>query len=159
MGWLLIPLLVLALLSIPFGLPGLWIMLAIVIAGTVLGQINIIICLICIVVAIIAQLIEFLIVKRMTTQYGGSRKAFWGAMGGGLVGVIVGAPIPVIGSIIAGMIGSFVGAALVTYAETKELGAAHRVGFGAMVGRAFAAVAKTGAGLTILVLAAAAFLR
>jgi uncharacterized protein len=159
MTWIMITILVLALLSIPLGLPGLWIMIGVVAVGALMGHIGIAIIVATVLIATIAELIEFFIVKRLTAQYGGSKKAFWGALAGGLAGVIVGAPIPVIGSIIAGFIGSFLGAGLVTYAETKELRAAHRVGLGAVFGRALSAVAKTAAGLAILVLTAAALIR
>jgi uncharacterized protein YqgC (DUF456 family) len=52
-----------------------------------------------------------------------------------------------------------VGAALVTYAETKQMISAHRVGWGAVIGRALSAISKTAAGIVILVLATAALLR
>jgi uncharacterized protein len=159
MTWMLIAILVLALFTIPLGLPGLWIMIGVVAVGAVMGHIGLTVTILTFVIATIAELIEFFIVKRLTRQYGGSKKAFWGAIAGGLAGVVVGVPIPVIGSIIAGFIGSFIGAGLVTYAETKEMRAAHRVGWGAVLGRALSAVAKTAAGLAILVLTAAALLR
>lgn len=159
MNWILIAVLFVSLLSIPLGLPGLWIMIAVVAYGAITQQIGLLIVVLTVLIAVVAELIEFFIVKRLTKQYGGSQKAFWGAIGGGLLGVIVGAPIPVIGSIVAGMIGSFVGAGLVTYSETKHLGSARRVGWGAVIGRALSAVTKTAAGLTILVLTAAALLR
>lgn len=159
MIWLLVVVLVLALFSIPLGLPGLWIMIGVVAVDALMQEIGIGIIVTTVTIAVFAELIEFFIVKRLTNQYGGSRKAFWGAIVGGTIGVIVGAPVPVIGSIIAGFIGSFIGAGVVTYAETKELRSAHRVGWGAVLGRALSAVTKTAAGLAILVLAAAALIR
>lgn len=159
MTWLLIVVLILALFSIPLGLPGLWIMIGVVAVGALLREIGLGIIILTTTIAVAAELIEFFVVRRLTDQYGGSRKAFWGAIVGGTIGVIVGVPIPVIGSIVAGMIGSFLGAALVTFTETKELRAAHRVGWGAVVGRALSAMVKTAAGLAILVLAAAALIR
>ena len=159
MIWLLIFVMLAAVFMIPFGLPGLWIMTAVVLAGWLMGEVGMLVLAVTVLLALVAELIEFLIVKRLTEQYGGSRKAFWGAIGGGLIGVIVGAPVPVVGSILAALIGTFIGAALVTWLETRELVAAHRVGWGAVIGRGISAVTKTAAGLTIFVLAAAAFLR
>jgi len=127
--------------------------------GAITNQIGLLVVVATLLLAGTAELIEFFIVKRLTAQYGGSRKAFWGAIWGGVAGVIVGAPIPIIGSVIAGMIGSFLGAALVTYAESRELRKAHRVGWGAVVGRALSAVTKAAAGIVILVLGAAALLK
>ena len=159
MIWVMILIMFGALLTIPIGLPGLWIMIGVVAVGAVMKEIGLAIVLITLLIATVAEIIEFFVVKRLTKQYGGSQKAFWGAIAGGTIGVIVGVPIPILGSIIAGLIGSFVGAALVTYSETKEMRAAHRVGWGAVIGRALSAVTKTAAGLTILIIAAAALLR
>jgi uncharacterized protein len=148
----------LGLLSIPLGLPGLWIMIGVAAVGAITGAVSAFTLLACVIIAIVAELIEFLLVSKLTRQYGGSKKAFWGAIGGGFVGVLIGAPIPIIGSVVMGMVGAFAGAAIVTYAETKELRAAHRVGSGAVLGRVLTTVAKTAAGLAILVIAAAALL-
>ncbi len=114
MIWLLIFVMLAAVFMIPFGLPGLWIMTVVVLAGWLMGEVGMLVLAVTVVLALVAELIEFLIVKRLTEQYGGSRKAFWGAIGGGLIGVIVGAPVPVVGSILAALVGTFIGAALVT---------------------------------------------
>ena len=159
MTWILILILVGALFTIPIGLPGLWIMIGVVAVGAIMKEIGIVVVLLTLAIAIFAELIEFFVVKRLTAQYGGSRKAFWGAIAGGTIGMFVGVPVPIIGSIVAGFIGSFIGAALVTYSETKEMRSAHRVGWGAVLGRALSAVTKTAAGLTILIITAAALLR
>ena len=149
----------LALLSIPLGLPGLWVMIGVLAIAAITGAVGIWVLAACLIIAIVGELIEYAIVGRMTKQYGGSRKAFWGALAGGFAGIIIGLPVPVIGSVIAGMLGAFAGAALVTYTETRELRAAHRVGWGVVLGRAFSALAKLAAGLAILVIGAAALLR
>lgn len=159
MSWLFILIMFGALLTIPFGLPGLWIMIGAIAVGAIMREVGLVIVVTTLLIALFAEAIEFFIVKRLTAQYGGSRKAFWGAIIGGVVGVVVGVPIPIVGSIVAGMIGSFLGAGLVTYAETRELRKAHRVGYGAVIGRALSAVTKGIAGVVILVLGAAAFLR
>lgn len=159
MAWLGILILLAALFIIPLGLPGLWVMVGVAAVGAITGEIGFFTLLLCVLLAVLAELIEFFLVRRLTRQYGGTRKAFWGALVGGFVGVLIGAPIPIIGSVIAGIAGSFLGAAVVTYAETRELLAAHRVGWGAVLGRLFTAVAKTAAGIAILVIAAAGLLR
>lgn len=149
---------ILALLSIPLGLPGLWVMVGILAIAAIVGEVGFWMLAISIIIATIGELIEYVIVGKMTERYGGSRTAFWGALGGGFAGIIIGLPVPIIGSVIAGMLGAFVGAALVTFAETKELRSAHRVGWGVVLGRAFSAVAKTAAGVAIFVLGTAALL-
>jgi uncharacterized protein len=153
-----IALMVLSLLLIPLGLPGAWIMVAILAAGAIYKVVGFFTLVIVVAVAAVAEVLEFVFVKRLNQQYGGSRKAFWGAIVGGILGVIIGAPIPIIGSIIAGFLGSFVGSAAVTLAETRNIDSARRVGWGVVLGRALAAVVKTFAGLVILVLGTFALL-
>ncbi|MGH7459611.1 MAG: DUF456 family protein [Longimicrobiales bacterium] len=154
MIWLAIAVMILGLLSIPFGLPGLWVMVGVLAVAAFYKAVGIITMLVVLFIAGLAELLEFLVVKRLTSRYGGSRKAFWGAIAGGIVGVIVGLPVPVIGSVIAAFVGSFAGAALVTLAETKKLDAAGRVGWGVVLGRALAAALKVFAGVAILVIGA-----
>ncbi|HUP18991.1 MAG TPA: DUF456 family protein, partial [Gemmatimonadota bacterium] len=90
-------------------------------------------------------------------RYGGSSRAFWGAVFGGLVGVIIGFPVPVIGPVIAGIIGSFVGAAGVALLESRDVAGATRVGWGVVLARVFAAVAKVAAAIVILVVGGTAW--
>jgi len=94
----------------------------------------------------------------MTARYGGSNRAFWGALVGGIIGVFAGLPVPVIGSMLAGFVGSFIGAAIVAYAETRELLTAHRVGWGVLLGRILSAFLKTAAGVILLVWGTSALL-
>lgn len=136
----------------PLGLPGNWVMIAVLAVGAFFGEVGVMVLVATLAIALVGELIEFWIVKRYNLRYGGSNKAFWGALAGGLIGTFVGIPVPVIGSIIAGIIGSFVGAVLVTVAEARTLGDATRVGWGVTLGRVWSAVAKTAAGVTILAL-------
>jgi uncharacterized protein YqgC (DUF456 family) len=159
MAWIGIIILIIGWMMIPLGLPGLWVMIGVAAVGAIMGLVGLWTLLLCVAIAVVAELIEFVLVGRITKRYGGSRKAFWGALAGGFVGILIGIPIPIIGSIIAGIVGTFVGAALVTYAETKEMGSAQRVGWGAVIGRMLTAAAKTAAGLAIVVIAAMALLK
>ena len=148
----------LALFLTPLGVPGLWIMIAVLAAGAWFGQVGVLILSICVVLAFVAELIEFLIVKRLNTQYGGSRLAFWGAIVGGIIGVMAGLPVPVIGSVIAGFLGSFAGAMVATFYETQRLDRSTRVGWGVLLGRMWSAAAKVALGVAILVIGGAALL-
>ncbi|HUF89336.1 MAG TPA: DUF456 family protein [Gemmatimonadota bacterium] len=153
---------VVALFLIPLGLPGLWIMIGVLTIATVTDEVSPWILSFLIAVAVLAELAEWAIVARTSARWGGSRKAFWGAIAGGLVGILVGLPVPlpILGPLLGGLVGTFAGAALVTLWETRALRAAGRVATGAVLGRAFAAAAKTAAGVVILVVGAAAlFLR
>ncbi|HUP00901.1 MAG TPA: DUF456 domain-containing protein [Gemmatimonadota bacterium] len=155
-----IAVMVLSLFLIPLGAPGLWIMIAVLGFGAWKDEVAWWVWGFLVVVAGLAELAEFLIVERTSARYGGSRRAFWGAIAGGLLGVVIGLPVPVplLGPLLAGLLGTFLGAALVTYWETRHLHAARRVAWGALVGRAFAAAAKTAAGVIILVVGSTSLL-
>jgi uncharacterized protein len=153
-----IAVMVAALLLTPLGVPGLWIMVAVLALGAWGGAVGVLVLGIAIVLAAAAEVVEFLIVERLNVRYGGSRLAFWGAITGGIAGVIIGIPVPIFGSVVAGFIGSFVGAALATLYETRRVEAAARVGWGTLLGRMWAAAAKIAAGMIILVLGASALL-
>jgi uncharacterized protein len=147
-----------ALLLTPIGVPGLWIMVAVLGIGVWAGEVGLLILGVAVVLAAAAEVIEFFIVERMNVRYGGSRLAFWGAIVGGFAGVIIGMPVPVVGSVIAGFIGSLLGAAAATLYETRHVESAARVGWGTLLGRMWAAAAKVAAGVIILVLGSAALL-
>lgn len=158
MGILALVAMVVCLFLIPLGLPGLWLMLGILGVAALGGAVGWGLLLLLTLVAGVAELLEFLAVQRMSARYGGSRKAFWGALGGGLIGALAGAPIPIIGSLVMGLFGTFTGAAFVTWLDVKDLGPAARVGLGALIGRSIAAIVKTAAGIVILVAGGAALL-
>ncbi|MEX1182785.1 MAG: DUF456 family protein [Gemmatimonadota bacterium] len=147
-----------ALLLTPLGLPGLWIMVGVLAFATWFGDVSVVTLALCVAIAVAAEAIEFVIVSKMNVRYGGSRLAFWGAIFGGVAGVLLGMPIPVIGSIIAGFLGSFAGAAAATLYETRRVDSATRVAWGVLLGRMWAAAAKAAAGVVILVLGAAALM-
>lgn len=147
-----------AFLLTPLGLPGNWIMLAVVGAGVLFGQVGPWLFGGLLLAAAAAEAGEYLLVRRYSRRYGASSTAFWGAVAGGLVGAVVGAPVPVAGSLVAGVVGTFVGAAAVELWSTHEVRAAGRVGWGALLGRVTAAAVKTAAGVAILVAGGAALL-
>jgi uncharacterized protein len=141
------------LVLIPFGLPGLWvIVLGVVgygwltefqtVSATFLGLI--------IALAIVGEIFESWIGFRFARRYGGSSRAGWGALAGGLVGAIVGVPIPVIGSVIGGFVGAFLGAALFEYSLARRTEGAMKAGWGAVLGRAAAAGVKMALGVAMV---------
>jgi uncharacterized protein len=147
---------VIALMLIPLGVPGLWLMVAVLAASAWFGAVGWVIVAVCLVLAAAAEVVEYVILDRMNARYGGSRMAFWGAIAGGIIGVLVGLPVPIIGPLVAGFLGTFVGAAVATLYETRHVESAARVGWGTLLGRMWAAAAKVGAGFVILVLGSAA---
>ena len=108
-----------------------------------------------VVLALIAELLEWSLASRYTTKYGGSRRAGWGALIGGIVGAIVGVPIPVIGSIIGSFAGAFLGALSLEYTIHGEHDRAGRVAWGALIGRVVAAGMKVGVAVVVVVVVAA----
>jgi uncharacterized protein len=147
-----------ALFLTPLGIPGNWIMVGVLAAGALLGEVGVGVMIAALLLAGAAEIVEFMIVNRLNVRYGGTSRAFWGSIAGGIMGVMVGLPVPIVGSVIAGFLGSFVGAAVVTWFETTRSDAALRVGWGVLIGRALSAAAKSAAGVVILVLGAAALL-
>lgn len=139
------------LFMIPFGLPGLWLMIGVVAYGAFTGRVGWLTLGVLVLFGVIAELLEFLAVKKLSDRHGGSQLAFAGAIVGGLVGALVGAPVPIIGSFIAGILGTFAGAALVTMYERRDVGHGMRVGFGAALGRAVAIGIKVFVALVVLV--------
>ena len=152
--------LIVSLVIIPLGMPGLWIMIGILAVATWAKEVSPWILGLLVVVALLAELAEWALVSWTSARWGGSRKAFWGAIAGGLIGILVGLPIPlpILGPLVAGLLGTFAGAAAVTLWETRALRSAGRVGCGAVLGRAFAAATKTAAGVVILVSGVAALI-
>jgi uncharacterized protein YqgC (DUF456 family) len=145
----------LGLVLIAFGLPGTWLFLVAAVllkaagpaAGlswTALG--------VGAVLALIAELGEWVASMRWTTQYGGSRRAAWGALAGGIVGAIVGLPIPLLGSLIGSFAGSFFGALAAEYSATRSHALAGQVAWGALIGRLVATALKMAIGVVIAVI-------
>ena len=142
----------LSLILIVLGLPGLWIMVAtavvynLVVPGEPIGWVTLIAVA---VLAFVAELLEFVMTGRYARKYGGSRRAGWGAIIGGIVGAMVGIPVPVIGSVIGAFVGSFLGALIAEFTGGSSAGDATRVAKGALIGRAVSTALKIGIGFTI----------
>lgn len=142
---------VLALLAIPFGLPGLWVMVGVVAFGLATGEVSLGVFVALLVLALGAEVAEWISVDRLGRRYGGTTRTFWGAIIGGAIGVVVGAPVPVAGSLVGAFVGTLLGAILATWLQTRRLGSSLRAGWGALLGRAVAVGVKVFAALVILV--------
>ena len=96
------------LLLLPFGLPGLWVMVLGVLACGWLTDFRTITAGLIIVVvglAFAGEVLEAWLGFRFAERYGGSRRAGWGALIGGLAGAVIGVPVPLIGSVVGGFVG------------------------------------------------------
>lgn len=140
------------LMLIPFGLPGLWVMVgaALIYSWAVPGRIGVPTLLVVTAMAVVAEVLEFLAAGRYARKYGGSRRAGWGAIVGGIAGAIVGVPIPLLGSLIGAFIGSFLGALLAERSLGTTMNDATRVAKGALVGRIVATALKVAIGVALL---------
>src|SRR4051812_50084755 len=91
----------LSLVLIVLGLPGLWIMVAsavtynMVVPGDPIGWVTLVVVA---VLALIAELLEFSLTGKYARKYGGSRRGGWGGILGGIVGAVGGIPGAVVGS-------------------------------------------------------------
>ena len=143
---------ILSLILIVLGMPGLWIMVAsavtynLVVKGDPIGWFTLVAVA---VLALVAELLEFTMTGRYARKYGGSRRAGWGAIIGSIVGAMVGFPVPIVGPIIGAFVGSFIGALVAELTGGASAGASTRVATGALIGRVVSTVLKIGIGFTI----------
>lgn len=147
-----------SLLLIPLGLPGTWVMVAAAVGYSFLvtQSIGIVTLVAILAIAILAEILEFVVAGGYTKKYGGSSRSSWGAIIGGLIGVVIGVPIPVIGSVIGGFLGAFIGALAAEFSRGTSVDASTKVATGAVVGRAVAAAVKVALGMVIAVWVVAA---
>jgi uncharacterized protein YqgC (DUF456 family) len=141
---------------IPFGLPGLWVIVLGIIGYGWLTDFTTMsagFLVLILGLALAGELLEAWLGFRFAQRYGGSRRAGWGALVGGLIGAIIGVPVPIIGSVVGGFVGAFAGAALFEYSRARRSETAARAGWGALLGRAAAVGIKMGLGLVMIVLA------
>lgn len=146
------------LLALPLtaiGLPGLWAYLAMVgiwkLANDAL-PISWATILVAFALAVVAEVIEWVLASRYTTKYGGSKRAGWGAIIGGIVGAFVGFPVPIVGPMIGSFAGAFVGALVGEYTSTGRHVDAGRVAWGALVGRVVAVAVKVSITFAIMII-------
>ena len=141
------------LLIIPLGLPGTWLMLGIAAVYSAMTQDSIgwVTIMLVGVIAVIAEVLEFMLASRFTRKYGGSKRAGWGAIIGGIVGAFVGLPVPLIGSMLGAFVGAFAGAFVFERLGGTSYGSSTKVATGALLGRAAASAMKVGFGFVMAV--------
>jgi len=140
------------LVLIPFGLPGLWVIVLGILGYGWLTDFRTLgagFLVAILVLALLGEVAEAWIGFRFARRYGGSSRAGWGALVGGLVGAVVGVPVPVVGSVVGGFVGAFAGAALFEFSRARHTEGAARAGWGAVLGRAAAAGLKMALGVAM----------
>lgn len=94
--------------------------------------------------ALLGELIEFAMGGILARRSGGSRRAAWGAIIGGFAGMFLfTVPVPLIGTVVGGVLGCFAGAVLAELTLHDDLGRSTRVGVWSAVGRVAGLVTKT----------------
>ncbi len=124
------------LLLVPFGLPGLWLMVLALLAFAALGGFETIgwpTLVVVVVLAGLAEVAEAWLGFRFAKRYGGSSRAGWGAVAGGLIGALVGTPVPIVGNLIGAFLGAFAGAVLLERSAGAAGPDSVRAGWGAAV--------------------------
>ncbi|HUF66478.1 MAG TPA: DUF456 domain-containing protein [Gemmatimonadaceae bacterium] len=149
--------LLLSLLLIPLGLPGLWVMIGAAVVYNALSSgfpIGVAALVVVLMMATVAEVLEFTLAGRYTRRFGGSRTGARWAIVGGIVGAILGIPFPVpfVGSVIGAFVGSFAGALFGELRVGSSHGQAGRAATGALLGRVVAAALKVGIGVAIAVI-------
>src|SRR5213083_984611 len=147
---------------VALGLPGLWLICAVVLGfGLLTGfhSIGFVTIGVMVALALLGELFELWLGYGLARRYGGSPRAGWGALLGGLAGAVIGVPVPLVGSVIGAILGSFAGAMLFEYSSSRTAQTAVRAGWGALVGRLAAATAKVTVGIVMAVVALVAALR
>ncbi|MGD0088741.1 MAG: DUF456 domain-containing protein [Planctomycetota bacterium] len=134
-------------LMIPFGLPGMFLQVlaaVILILATGGARLGWAWAGVFLALASLGELVDFLSGQWGARRFGGSKKAAWGAVAGGFLGLLCGGliPIPLIGSVVASFIGTFGGAILGEMQAAKGAAPNLRVGCGAVLGRALGTGAK-----------------
>ena len=143
--------LILSLILIALGLPGLWVMIASAVIYNIssgsapIGWFTLIAVG---VLAVIAEIIEFTLSGKFARKYGGSRRAAWGAMIGGTLGAILGFPVPIVGP----LIGAFAGSSSARSSASslgRDSGGSNKGCLGRLVGRVAATAMKMAIGAAI----------
>jgi uncharacterized protein YqgC (DUF456 family) len=149
---ILVLVLLLSLVMIALGLPGIWIMIATAVVYNLIvpgGPISWFTIVGIGVLGVIAEVIEFSMAGKFARKYGGSKRAGWWAIFGGMIGAFMGFPVPIVGPMIGAFVGSFVGALAGELSLGTGGGQSAKVATGAMLGRVAATAVKIAIGCTI----------
>ena len=147
---------VLALGSVIFGLPGIWMILVLaVVAGALEGfaRVNLAVILILLGLALIGELLEFLIGYFGARIKGASRAASLAALIGAIAGAfLLGGWIPVVGALLGAFGGAFLAAFLVELFKQGKAEPAYKAGIAAMFGRIGSMASKLAMGVAMIVI-------
>jgi len=142
------------LISLLFGLPGTFIILAdSILYGWYKGfnEITTKVIIVLAALALLGELLEFLLGIAGAKKGRASKSAIVGSIAGGTVGAILGAPFLFgIGSVLGAFLGAFAGAFLVELLKKKGFDQAIQSGRGAFFGRVFGTITKGAIGVAMI---------
>jgi len=144
------------LISHVFGLPGNFIILGASILLAWYGgfhDVTVTVLIVLIALALLGELIEFVLGIYGAKKYKSSNKAVVGSIVFGIAGGIIGLPFFLgIGAVIGAFIGAFVGAFLVDLYIQKNVDSAMKSGWGAFLGRIGGSISKAALGMAMIVI-------
>jgi uncharacterized protein YqgC (DUF456 family) len=136
-------------------LPGTWLILA---AALVYGWwadwegVSLWLVLGLVIIAVVAEVFEFLASALTARRAGASRQAAWGGLIGGFLGMFLLSflvPIPVVGTVIGALLGCFIGATIAELNVRRHIGQGTKVGLFSALGFVVGMVAKTAMALAM----------
>jgi hypothetical protein len=146
--------LLLGLFLVPLGLPGNWLIFGIALLKAWSGDFQSLTLswiLLLLALAVIGEVLEFLLGVYVAKKYGASRWGMLGAFFGGLAGGIAGtAVLPVIGTMLGAFAGAFAGAFCLEYLYRMRSDVSYKAGIGAFIGRILAVVLKLEVGVAMV---------
>lgn len=150
------------LISHVFGFPGNFIILAdSILFGWYDGfkEVTIKILVVLLALALLGELVEFVLGVLGAKKYKSSNKAIVGSIVFGIIGGILGIPFFFgIGAVIGAFVGAFVGAFLVEFLLEKKVDRAVKSGWGAFIGRLGGTFFKGAIGIAMIVIVAITYL-
>ena len=150
------------LISHVFGFPGNFIILAdSILFGWYDGfkEVTIKILIVLLALALLGELVEFVLGILGAKKYKSSNKAIVGSIVFGIIGGILGIPFFFgIGAVIGAFVGAFVGAFLVEFLLEKNVDRAMKSGWGAFIGRLGGTFFKGAIGIAMIVIVAVSYL-
>ena len=142
----------LALVMIPFSLPGTWVIAAAAAVYRILvptGGVGWFTVACVTILATLGAVADLALAGRYARKYGGSRRAGWGAVIGGMVGAFIGIPVPIVGPVLGAFAGAFIGALAFELTAGTTGVSATRVATGALIGRAIGAAINVAIGMVM----------
>lgn len=135
------------------GLPGTWVVLgSVIVYGLLTGweAVGLTLVLALLILAVLGEVLEFFASAVGARRFGASKGATVTAIVAVIPGAILGSMVlPIIGTIVGALAGAFLGASLWELAHQRPGPDAWRAGFGALLGRSGAVVAKVLIALTM----------